>query len=91
MIHVDYTEVQFGISKTMKDNIPMFDQFYALSPDASLKATLVADMHNLFIALMHKYGDTKAIDMIQLALAYIVEDYENSKVTGLNKENKDHD
>lgn len=91
MIYVDYKEVKLGISKTMKDNIPMFDQFYALAPDASVKATLTTDLHTLFIGLMHKYGATQAIDMIQLALADIVEDYENSKITDLNKENKDHD
>lgn len=88
MIHVDYKEVQLGISKTMKDNIPLFDHFYALAPDASVKATLTSDLHTLFIALMHKYGAT-AIDMIELALADIVEDYENSKITDLNKENEE--
>jgi len=91
MIHVDYKEVKLGISKTMKDNIPMFDQFYGLVPEACVKATLTQDLHTLFIALMHKYGTTQAIDMIQLALADIVEDYENSKITDLDKENKDHD
>lgn len=91
MIHVDYKEVQLGISKTMADNNPLFDKFYALAPDASIKATLTSDLHILFIGLMHKYGATTAIDMIQLALADVVEDYENSKITDLNKENKDHD
>lgn len=91
MIHVDYKEVQLGISKTMKDNMPMFDQLYALAPDASIKAILTQDLHMLFIALMHNYGATTAIDMVQLALADIVEDYENSKITDLNKETKDHD
>lgn len=91
MIHVDYKEVQLGISKTMKYHIPMFDQFYALVPDDIIKATLTQDLHMLFIALMYKYGATAAIDMVQLALTDIVEDYENSKITELTKENKDHD
>lgn len=88
MIHVDYKEVQFGISKTMADNVPLFDKFYALAPDASTKATLTSDLHTLFIALMHKYGATKAIDMIQLALEHVVEDYKSSKITDLSKKNK---
>lgn len=91
MIHVDCNEVQLGISKRMNDSIPLFDAFYGHSPEACIKATLTTDLHALFIGLMHKFGATKAIDMIELALVDIVEDYESSKIINLNKENKDHD
>lgn len=91
MIHVDCNEVQLGISKRMNDSIPLFDAFYEHAPEACIKATLTTDLHALFIALMHKFGATKAMDMIELALVDIVEDYESSKIINLNKENKDHD
>lgn len=91
MIYVEYQEVRLGITKKMADNMPLFDELYKLSPKACTRATLLSDLHTLFIALMHKYGTTEAINMIQLSLEGIVEDYENSKITHLDKETKDHD
>lgn len=91
MIHVEYKEVKLGITKVMADNIPLFDELYKLSPEACTKTTIMSDLHTLFIALMHKYGATEAINMIQRSLDGIVEDYKKSKITNLNKENQDHD
>lgn len=91
MINVDWKDVKFGITKTVKDNNPLFDVVYAISPDLAFKPIITIELHTLFIALMHKYGATGAMDMITKALENIIEDYESSEITDLTKENKSHD
>lgn len=91
MIQVCYKNVQFGMSKHSKAALSLLNSITEISPDAQLKAEITTDLHVLFLTLMHKYGVTEAMDMINLSLDDIVEDYKISKIKDLNKETKDHD
>ena len=88
MIQVCHKNVNFGISKETSALMSLVNTITEISADVQLKAELTTDLHVLFLTLMHKYGATEAMDMINLALDDIAEDYKISKINDLSKENK---